>query len=90
MNLCTFLRVKRGEIIDDWVQQLSRTISDRYRKRNLSELRQTVARAYDGNYSVICNHDWQPIEEFIVFITRKRLEFKMNKSIETIFSVCVG
>jgi len=74
MNLCTFLRVKRSEIIEDWVQQLSRTISDRYRKRNLSELRQTVARAYDGNYSVICNHDWPPIEEFIVFITRMRLD----------------
>ena len=79
MNLCTFLRVKRSEIIEDWVQQLSRTISDRYRKRNLSELRQTVARSYDGNYSVICNHDWQPIDEFIVFITRMRLEFKMYK-----------
>lgn len=74
MNLCTFLRAERSRIIDDWVQQLSRTISDRYRNRNLSELRQTVARAYDGNYSVICNHDWQPIEEFIVFITRMRLE----------------
>ncbi len=74
MNLCNFLRIKRSEIIDDWVQQLSRTTSDRYSKRQLSELRETVARAYDGNYSVICNHDWQPIEEFIVFITQMRLE----------------
>jgi PAS domain S-box-containing protein len=74
MNLCTFLKAKRSEIIDDWVSQLSRTVSDRYRKRNLSELRETVSRAYDGNYSVICNHDWQPIEEFIVFITQMRLE----------------
>ncbi len=74
MNLCHFLRVNRSEIIDDWVQQLSRTTSDRYSTRQLSELRETVARAYDGNYSVICNHDWQPIEEFIVFITKMRLE----------------
>ena len=63
MNLCQFLRGKRSEIIDDWVQQLSRATSDRYSKLNLSELRETVARAYDGNYSVICNHDWQPIIE---------------------------
>lgn len=74
MNLCHFLRVKRSEIIDEWVQQLSRATSDRYSELQLSELRETVARAYDGNYSVICNHDWQPIEEFIVFITRMRLE----------------
>ncbi len=74
MNLCHFLRVNRSEIIDDWVQQLSRTTSDRYSKRQLSELCETVARAYDGNYSVICNHDWQPIEGFIVFITKMRLE----------------
>ncbi len=74
MNLCSFLKDNRSEIIDVWVQQLSRTISDRYRGLNVSELRQTVARAYDGNYSVICNHDWQPIEEFIVFITKMRLE----------------
>ncbi len=74
MNLCHFLRVNRSEIIGEWVQQLSRTTSDRYSKRQLSELRETVARAYDGNYSVICNHDWQPIEEFIVFITKMRLE----------------
>jgi len=74
MNLCIFLKDKRDDIIDVWVQQLSRTISDHYRQRNLSELRQTVARAFDGNYSVICNHDWQPIEEFIVFITKMRLE----------------
>ena len=66
--------VNRSEIIDELVQQLSRTTSDRYSKRQLSELRETVARAYDGNYSVICNHDWQPIEEFIVFITKMRFE----------------
>lgn len=74
MNLCHFLRVNRSVIIDDWVHQLSRTTSDRYSERQLSELRETVARAYDGNYSVICNHDWQPIEEFIIFITGLRLE----------------
>ncbi len=74
MNLCHFLRTNRSDIIDDWVHQLSRTTSDRYSNRQLSELRETVARAYDGNYSVICNHDWQPIEEFIVFITEMRLE----------------
>ena len=74
MNLCNFLRTRRSEIIDDWVLQLSRTTSDRYSTRQLSELRETVSRAFDGNYSVICNHDWQPIEEFIVFITQMRLE----------------
>jgi PAS domain S-box-containing protein len=74
MNLCQFLRTERNEIIDDWVAQLSQTVSDRYRRIKLSNLRETVAKAYDGNYSVICNHDWQAIEEFIVFITKMRLE----------------
>ncbi len=74
MNLCHFLKKYRSEIIDDWVSQLSRTISDRYSELQLTELRKTVARAFDGNYSVICDHDWQPIEEFIVFITQMRLE----------------
>jgi len=74
MNLCQFLQTERRALIDEWVRQLSRTISARYRERALAELRETVARAYDGNYSVICDHDWQPIEDFIVFITRLRLE----------------
>jgi hypothetical protein len=67
MNLCHFLRLKRSEIVDDWVRQLSRTVSDRYNQRQLSELRKTVARVYDGNHSVICDYDWQSIEEFIVY-----------------------
>ena len=74
MNLCRFLKTYRNEIINEWVSQLSRTISDRYSELQLTELRKTVARAFDGNYSVICDHDWQPIEEFIIFITKMRLE----------------
>ena len=74
MNLCRFLKTYRNEIIDDWASQLSRTTSDRYSGLQLTELRKTVARAFDGNYSVICDHDWQPIEEFIVLITKMRLE----------------
>ncbi len=74
MNLCQFLRTERDAIIDEWAAQLSQTVSDRYRRLKLSDLRETVAKAYDGNYSVICDHDWQLIEEFIVFITRMRLE----------------
>ncbi len=74
MNLCRFLKTYRTEIIDDWASQLSRTTSARYSELQLTELRKTVARAFDGNYSVICDHDWQPIEEFIVFITKMRLE----------------
>ncbi|MBN2706288.1 MAG: PAS domain S-box protein, partial [Deltaproteobacteria bacterium] len=74
MNLCRLLQLERDAVIEEWVRQLSRATSDRYRQRDLTELRETVARAYDGNFSVICNHDWQPIEEFIVFITRMRLE----------------
>ncbi|NPA24379.1 MAG: PAS domain-containing protein [Deltaproteobacteria bacterium] len=74
MNLCSYLSRQRNAIIDEWVDQLSQTVSDRYRKINPVELRRTVALAYDGNYSVLCNHDWQPIEKFIVLITRMRLE----------------
>ncbi|MBW1645293.1 MAG: PAS domain-containing protein [Deltaproteobacteria bacterium] len=74
MDLCHFLRQERESIISDWVRQLSQSTSDRYRKIDPAELRRTVAMAYDGNYSVICNHDWEPIEKFIVLITRMRLE----------------
>lgn len=74
MNLCLLLQAEREAIISEWIDLLSRTTTERYRQREVVELRQTVARAFDGNYSVICNHDWQPIEEFIVFITRMRLE----------------
>jgi PAS domain S-box-containing protein len=74
LNLCSYLCQQRDAIIDEWVTQLSQTISDRYREVSPDELRRTVALAFDGNYSVICNHDWQPIEKFIVLITRMRLE----------------
>ncbi|MBN2332476.1 MAG: PAS domain S-box protein [Deltaproteobacteria bacterium] len=80
MKLCEFLRLHRQDIISEWVALLNRSVSERYNRLPAAELEKTVTRAYDANYSVICDHNWQPIEEFIVFITRIRLEREFTLS----------
>ncbi|MBN2233399.1 MAG: RsbRD N-terminal domain-containing protein, partial [Deltaproteobacteria bacterium] len=49
-------------------------ISQRYRTVPREQLVETVSRAFDGNLAVICRQDWEPIGDFIVYITRLRLE----------------
>ena len=69
-----FLEKKKKFIIEKWIKLLKTEISDRYRKRPDEELHHTVNLAFNGNFEVICNNNWKPIEKFIVFITKLRLE----------------
>ena len=69
-----FLEKNKKVITEKWLELLKTEISDRYRNRPDEELRHTVNLAFNGNFEVICNNNWKPIEEFIVFITKLRLE----------------
>ena len=72
--LCNFLLENKKIIVDKWINLLKTTISERYQNRPYDELSHTVSLAFDGNFEVICNNNWKKIEDFIVFITKLRLE----------------
>ena len=69
-----FLLQHRESIIKRWIHLLKTEISSRYKTRPIEELQQTVSLAFQGNYEVIVNNNWQPINDFIKFITKLRLE----------------
>ena len=72
--LCDFLKNSKKEIIEKWINMLKTSISPRYSKRPYEELKHTVTLAFNGNLEIICNNNWKPIEDFIIFITKLRLE----------------
>ena len=72
--LCDFLKNSKKEIIEKWINMLKTSISPRYSKRPYEELKHTVNLAFNGNLEIICNNNWKPIEDFIIFITKLRLE----------------
>ncbi len=69
-----FLTENKKFIVSKWVELLKTEISQRYSERPVNELEHTVNLAFNGNFEVICNDNWLPIEEFIVFVTKLRLE----------------
>ena len=69
-----FLLQHRESIVKRWIHLLKTEISSRYKTRPIEELQQTVSLAFQGNYEVIVNNNWQPINDFIKFITKLRLE----------------
>ncbi len=74
MILCEFLKSIKNEVIGEWVKLLKTEVSEKYQKRPKKELLITVTQAFEGNLEVICNNNWKKIEDFIVFITKLRLE----------------
>ncbi len=74
MILCEFLKNIKNEIIEKWVKLLKTEVSSKYQKRPEKELYNTVSLAFQGNLEVICNNNWKTIEDFIIFITKLRLE----------------
>lgn len=72
--LCSFLEKNKRYIVDKWIYLLKTQISERYKKRPIEELQKTVSWAFEGNFEVLCNNNWSSIEEFIIFITKIRLE----------------
>lgn len=68
----TWLIDNQDDIIDEWVVRLSQ-LSPAYRRRPTSELYLTVTDAFRANLQALENGDLARIEQFIDFITKKRL-----------------
>jgi PAS domain S-box-containing protein len=69
----TWLHKRKGQIIDEWVNRLQR-LSEQYTRRPRQELVQTVTGALEANLAVLSTGNLDRIEQFIWFITKKRLE----------------
>jgi PAS domain S-box-containing protein len=69
-----FLHRHRDSIIGQWVHCLQTQISERYSRRPISELKQTVRAAFDANCRVLIHGDYLELNRFITEISRKRLE----------------
>jgi len=69
-----FLNRYHDAIIGQWVHRLQTQISERYSRRPVSELKQTVCAAFDANCRVLIHGDYQDLNSFIMEISRKRLE----------------
>jgi PAS domain S-box-containing protein len=72
--LKSFLENNKDYIIKKWISLIKGKIGNNYKHRPEKELFQTVSLAFEGNYEVLCNNNWEAVEEFIVFITKLRLE----------------
>ncbi len=73
-ELETFLIDKREAIIELWVDRLKTEAGAMYARRPRQELFGTVTAAYDANFSVLVQDDFNPIDQFIRKITTLRLE----------------
>jgi PAS domain S-box-containing protein len=71
--LVRWLEDREDEIIDEWVYRLSR-LSTAYRRRLTSELYHTVTWAFRANFQVLESGQRTLLEDFIAFITQKRLQ----------------
>jgi PAS domain S-box-containing protein len=68
-----FLSQNAGEIIEQWVHQVSRSAPN-YRKRSLGELQGTISRSFEVNCQAMEQNSYAPLNPFVDFITALRLE----------------
>ncbi|MBU1741838.1 MAG: PAS domain S-box protein, partial [Proteobacteria bacterium] len=73
LEFVQWLEDHHDEIIDQWVDGLS-TLSPAYRRRLTSELFQTATMAFRANLQVLESGQGELLEQFINYITTKRLE----------------
>ncbi len=69
----TWLHERREQIIDEWVRRIQR-LSQPYSQRPREELVKTITEALEANLEVLTTGNLDRIEQFIGFITKKRLE----------------
>jgi PAS domain S-box-containing protein len=70
----SFFRRHRTEIIDEWVQRLKTRGGSKYAGRPTEELVETVTGAFESNFHVLLYDDYSHIDHFIDRITRLRLD----------------
>ncbi len=68
-----FLAQNAGEIIEQWVHQVSRS-GPNYRKRSLGELQRTISRSFAVNCQAMEQNSCDPLDPFVDSITELRLE----------------
>jgi PAS domain S-box-containing protein len=68
-----WLRKHADEIKREWARRLS-TLSDSYLETTLDELAGTVSGAFEGNFEYLSSGRLDQIEQFIDYITEKRLQ----------------
>lgn len=72
-ELITYLEHNAEEIQEIWVDRASR-LGPGYRKRTIGELQQTIAQSYQANMDAMAIDSVEPLNEFVEFITKLRLE----------------
>ena len=72
VQFIAWLKAHEDEIIDQWVERLSR-LSPSYRRRPTSDLYHTVTQAFRANLDALENGNLERMDGFINFITEKRL-----------------
>lgn len=73
-SIATFFQHRRSEIIGEWVNRLKTEAGEQYAVRQRQELYETVTEAFDAEYNVLVNDDFNYINKFINKITKMRLE----------------
>lgn len=80
MDLAELLRMYRNEIIKEWVVKIRTDISERYSRRPVEEVHNTITEATDANFSFMIENDPSKMDAFIEKITAMRLEVGFSLS----------
>lgn len=68
-----WLEAMRDDIVPEWVDWVSR-LSPHYRARSTEEISMTIAQSYQANLQAMEQGRTSPLDSFVEFITRLRLE----------------
>ena len=63
--IAEFLQRRRSEIIEEWVNRLKTEAGEQYARRPRQELYETVGEAFEAEYNVLVNDDYNYINKFI-------------------------
>jgi PAS domain S-box-containing protein len=72
-ELTEYLQRNADEIQEHWVDRASR-LGPGYRTRSISELQETIAQSYKANMDAMALDSAEPLNTFVEFITKLRLE----------------
>lgn len=74
MDIIDIIDIYRKDIIDKWVQRLSREVSPRYSSQPVKELYKTVTAAYEAYYAALAGNDFSKIDAVVEKIGKLRFQ----------------
>ncbi len=74
MDLKSLLEARRDEIMGEWVRRILTEVSERYSRRPVEEVRETISEATEAYFAALTEDDFSKMDRFIEKITAMRLD----------------